>query len=328
MPPIKEKKRMQRISHMLLEMAAGNFFYRLDRSDKNDNVEALVIVLNMLAEEIQESFLHQGYVNSQGTTKQIVQMCFMLDEDAIIRMINQRASTILSTLYSNIIDRSFDSFLTNDSKNKWEKLWKTLNGKDFYDTSIELTFVTREKLLLPNQCYITTFKREKEVQRKTLVTVFHYSNGYRELEKNLKQSVVKFRNKHGQYFQGPSNQPIKQKLRLSYEDIRKIREGHNIIINNLDKELPSIKDFAHQLGTNEFKLKYGFKELYGTSVYRFLVQERLRKAKMLVQYSDMALKSIAHMTGFKSDPHFSRAFKKQYGFPPSELRKRSLKDDK
>ncbi len=327
MAPIKEKKRMQRINQMLLEMAAGNFFYRLDRSDKNDNVEALVIVLNMLAEEIQESFLHQGYVNSQGTTKHIVQMCFMLDENAIIRMINQRTSTILSTLYSNIIDRPFDSFLTEDSKIKWGKIWKILIEKDFYDTSIGLTFVTKDKLLLPNQCYITTFKREKTIQRKTLITVFHYSNSYRELEKNLRKSVVRFKNNQGQYLQGIINQPIKQKLRLSYEDIRKIREGHNIIINNLDKELPSIKDFAHQLGTNEFKLKYGFKELYGTSVFRFLIQERLRKAKMLIQYSDLAIKSIAHMTGFKSDPHFSRAFKKQYGIPPSELRKSSIKSD-
>lgn len=209
---------------------------------------------------------------------------------------------------------------------KWQHIRKVIQRKNFYDTSLELSFVTKDKLLLPNHCYITTFKGNKEAQGKTLVTVIHHCKGYLELEKNLKQSVIKFKNKQEQSFQGKTLKSQKQKLRLSYHDIGKLRKGHDIIINNLEKELPSIKDFALQLGTNEFKLKYGFKELYGTTVYRFLIQERLRKAKMLTQHSDMPLKSIAHMTGFKSIPHFSRTFKKRYGYAPSALRKKSLKE--
>ena len=115
---------------------------------------------------------------------------------------------------------------------------------------------------------------------------------------------------------------------MSFEDIRKIREGHDIIINNLEMDFPSLKDFALQLGTNEFKLKYGFKELYGTSVYRFLKEERMRKSKMMIQYSGQSLKTSAQMTGFKSMAHFSRTFKKRYGYTPSELRKKALNGDK
>ena len=55
---------MQRINQMLLEMASGNFFYRLERSTKNDSLESLAISLNILAEEIQETMLHQGYVKT------------------------------------------------------------------------------------------------------------------------------------------------------------------------------------------------------------------------------------------------------------------------
>lgn len=89
-------------------------------------------------------------------------------------------------------------------------------------------------------------------------------------------------------------------------------------------DFPSLKDFALQLGTNEFKLKYGFKELYGTTVHRFLMEERLRKSKMMIQFTDQSLKSIAHTTGFKSISHFSRTFKKRYEYAPSELRKKTL----
>ncbi|WP_146032831.1 AraC family transcriptional regulator, partial [Arenibacter sp. NBRC 103722] len=75
--------------------------------------------------------------------------------------------------------------------------------------------------------------------------------------------------------------------------------------------------------TNEFKLKYGFKELYGTTVFKYLVQERLRKAKTLVQYTQLNFKSIAKMVGFKSVPHFSRTFSEQYGYSPKIFRKKS-----
>ena len=99
-----------------------------------------------------------------------------------------------------------------------------------------------------------------------------------------------------------------------------IRDVHDMILNNLDRDLPQLKDLALQMGTNEYKLKYGFKQLYGTTVFRFLTHERLRKTKTLIQHSDLSLKEIAHMTGFKSAAHFSRAFKDKYGLSPSELR--------
>jgi AraC-like DNA-binding protein len=99
-----------------------------------------------------------------------------------------------------------------------------------------------------------------------------------------------------------------------------IRKVHDMIINDVKKDLPKLKDLALQMGTNEFKLKYGFKQLYGTTIFKFLVQERLRKAKTLIQYTSLSIKTIAHMTGFKSIPHFSRAFKEKYGKSPSDLR--------
>ena len=174
--------------------------------------------------------------------------------------------------------------------------------------------------MVPSACYITTFKSEDSKMKKTLVTVVHHSNDRDRLEKELKRSVTTSKKKKG----NNDTHSKKPKLRLSFEDIKKLSKGRDIIINNLEKDFPSLKDFALQIGTNEFKLKYGFKELYGTSVYRFLKNERLRKSKMLVQYSDLHIKTIAHMTGFKSIPHFSRSFKKQYGYTPSALRKKSL----
>ena len=149
---------MQRVYRILLEMASGNFFYRLEHSGKNDSMEALEVVLNMLAEEIQESLLHQSYVNSKGTMRHIVQMGFMLDGEGIIQLVNQKACGILSYRHADMIKKPFDTFLTKDSKKKWQDTWKKLQEKDLLDTSLELSFRTSKELQLSNSCYITTIK--------------------------------------------------------------------------------------------------------------------------------------------------------------------------
>lgn len=315
---------MERINQMLLEMASGNFFYRLERSSKNDNLEAISISLNMLAEEIQETLIHQGYVNSNQHIVEIVQMGYVLDDAGCIEIANQKACNILSVVHADIIGKPFDVFLENHSKKIWKDTWHILKQKDFDDLSLELKFISKGGLIIPKTCYITTCKGKGKDFCKTLISAIHHSTSQDHLELDLKQRVIQFSNNKRQPSDDAQGNRQKQKIRLTFEDIHKIREGHNIIINNLEKDLPSLKDFALQLGTNEFKLKYGFKELYGTTVHRFLMEERLRKSIMMIQFSGQSIKAIAQMTGFKSISHFSRSFKKRFGYTPSDLRKKSL----
>lgn len=318
MSPLRTEHRMQEIQHMLLEMAGGNFFYRLETSDRNDNVEALAIVLNMLAEEIQESFYHQGYVSSKGTTEHLVQMSFLLDGNGMVQMANQKACTILSKLHGNIVQKPFSDLLTEASQTDWDQKWKTIGKKSFYDMAIPLSFLTNEDLVVPNRCHITSIRSEADGSHNVLITVVHTVTG-RTYAKERSQTAINT-DPNSTISKKKGTRP---KVKLSYEDIRKIREGRDMILNNLQMDLPNLKDLAHQLGTNEFKLKYGFKELYGTTVFKYLVQERLRKAKTLVQYTQLNFKSIAKMVGFKSVPHFSRTFSEQYGYSPKIFRKKS-----
>lgn len=323
-----KSKRLKQVRNMLLEMGSGDFFYRVERSVKNDNIEALVMALNMMAEEFEAAMVHQGYVNANQTIRHIVLMSFILDSRGYIEMVNQQTCTILSYLCEDIIGNPLEDFLDETSLKKWRSSFKILQRKEFYDTSVELTFKTKQGLLVPSACYISTYLKYNGAKGKTLLTVVKHSKNHLESELDLKKDFVQFKNGPDEQLNKASKQPTKQKVRLSYDDIRKLREARDLLINNLEKDFPSIKEFALQIGTNTFKLKYGFKELYGTSVYRFLKNERLRKAKMLIQYGDRPFKSIAHMTGFKSVPHFSRTFKKQFGYTPTELRKRSSSDDK
>ena len=139
--------------------------------------------------------------------------------------------------------------------------------------------------MIPHTGYVSSCLGEGMNVNKILLIVVLLTNDGHERDERQKHAIYlnEVDSVENNLNKGNSNQT---RIRLSFADIRKIREGRNIILNNLEAELPSLKDFAHQLGTNEFKLKYGFRELYGTSVYRFLLQERLRKAKMLIQRAD------------------------------------------
>ncbi|WP_052188302.1 helix-turn-helix domain-containing protein [Cellulophaga sp. Hel_I_12] len=324
---ISKKERIKDIKAMLLEMASGNFFYRLERYAKNDNLEAISISLNMLAEEIQATNYHQGFSNSNSPILDLVQMSFIIDKNGTIEMANQQACNILSVLMSDVIGTPFISFLEPSSQITWKALENNLIQKKISESSLELKFKTKSDLLIPKIAYVTSFHTLHSKIPKLLITIIHHSNHQKKLDKELKTSISQYIEEEYKSERTTENQPTKSKIRLSFEDIRKIRKGRDILLSNLKADFPLLRDFALLLGTNEFKLKYGFKELYGTTVHRFLMNERFRNAQMMIQFSDESLKSIAHINGFKSISHFSRSFKKRYGYAPSVLRKKSRNKD-
>ncbi len=188
--------------------------------------------------------------------------------------------------------------------------------------SINLCFMNNEKLVIPNQCFITALKNKVDGTHNIMVTIVHPTMG-KPSKKLRDQQVVRTDLDD----MSSENSKARPKVRLSYEDIRKIREGRNMILNNLQMDIPNLKDLARQLGTNEFKLKYGFRELYGTTVFKYLLQERLRMGKTLVQYTKLNFKTIAKMAGFKSVPHFNRVFQEQYDSSPKVFREKAKSEE-
>ena len=79
---------------------------------------------------------------------------------------------------------------------------------------------------------------------------------------------------------------------------------------------------AHIAGINDFKLKNGFKQLYGTTVFGFLFEERMQQAMIMLTETETAIKEISISIGYKNLPNFTAAFKKRFGYPPSFVRKK------
>ncbi|MGM5631458.1 AraC family transcriptional regulator [Apibacter raozihei] len=106
---------------------------------------------------------------------------------------------------------------------------------------------------------------------------------------------------------------------LKKKDIDKIYAVREIIINNLNKNI-SLIELAHRVGTNEFMLKKGFKELFGTTVFNFWNDTKMEQAKSMIIHQDVNIKEISDLIGYKNQRHFTTAFKRKFGIPPSQLK--------
>ena len=68
-------------------------------------------------------------------------------------------------------------------------------------------------------------------------------------------------------------------------------------------------------------LQRAFAKHFGMSPKQYLIQLRMNRALELLTENKLSIKEISFICGFTDEKYFSRAFKKKYGFPPSQLRK-------
>jgi AraC-like DNA-binding protein len=83
---------------------------------------------------------------------------------------------------------------------------------------------------------------------------------------------------------------------------------------------PSLSELARIVGINEYKLKRGFKETYGTTVFGYIAEAKLERARNEILRGEKSISEIALELGYSSLQHFSAAFKKKYRINPSALR--------
>lgn len=83
---------------------------------------------------------------------------------------------------------------------------------------------------------------------------------------------------------------------------------------------PSLPELARLAGLNEFKLKKGFKEMFGQTVFGYLSDYRLADAKAQLQDRQKTASELAFELGYSSVQHFSAAFKKKFGVSPTGLK--------
>lgn len=101
------------------------------------------------------------------------------------------------------------------------------------------------------------------------------------------------------------------------EELAKLKTARNLIEENIRNPL-SLVELAKRCGLNDFKLKKGFKKVYGDTVFGYLSTLRMEKAKDLLEHN-LPVSEVADAVGYKNAHHFTVAFKKRYKVLPSKI---------
>ena len=104
---------------------------------------------------------------------------------------------------------------------------------------------------------------------------------------------------------------------LRKADVRYIKMGREYIRKNFHQPI-TLSELARNTGTNETKLKVGFKKLYGKTFTEIVRDERLLKARHLIEEGNASIKEISLMCGYESTSMFSKRFKERYGLSPGQ----------
>jgi AraC-like DNA-binding protein len=110
----------------------------------------------------------------------------------------------------------------------------------------------------------------------------------------------------------------KKSFTKDLSDIERIHQAKEILLSNLEN-LPGLVELARQVGINDYKLKRGFRQVFGTSAFKYLHDYRLEKAYQLLATEDMKVEEVASMVGFDSRSYFALAFRKKFGLNPRQF---------
>jgi AraC family transcriptional regulator len=100
--------------------------------------------------------------------------------------------------------------------------------------------------------------------------------------------------------------------------LRRLQRGKMYMENHFLVS-PGILSIAREAGISEFHFFRLFKAVYGATPYQYLLELRLRHARQLLESGKTTVSGAAYESGFADVYCLSRAFKKYYGIPPSQL---------
>ncbi|MEZ0497348.1 helix-turn-helix transcriptional regulator [Sphingomonas sp. IW22] len=81
---------------------------------------------------------------------------------------------------------------------------------------------------------------------------------------------------------------------------------------------PGTMALARQVGLNRNALQAGFKAVFGTTIFGYVREQRLRMARILIRDHGLGAAEAGYRVGFRSAAAFSVAFRRAFGHPPSQ----------
>ena len=95
---------------------------------------------------------------------------------------------------------------------------------------------------------------------------------------------------------------------------------------DLDNRIKFSKQIEKKVDVDYHTLSILFSDTEGTTIEKYIINQRIEKVKELLVYNELSLSEIAFKTGYSSVQHLSTQFKKVTGLTPSHFKQ--IKDNK
>lgn len=255
-------------------------------------------------------------------TAETIKMHFVLSGNSIMKSVKTSFVHHFQTNEHNLI-------YTSNSQKNWE--WKSNNQLELFEITFTVAFL---KKYIPNkESQIAQFLFAIENQKTCCLFYqnFRITPGMSTIIKEIIHCK-----REGTYKKMHLEAKTIQLLLLQLEQLccnscaikcslkkpesDKMHVAKELLLDNIKNPL-SLKELAHQVGTNEFTLKKDFKAIFGTTVFGYLNDFKMEKALKLLKEEGQTVTQVAEIIGYKNATHFTTAFKKKYGILPSALKK-------
>ena len=119
------------------------------------------------------------------------------------------------------------------------------------------------------------------------------------------------------YFNQSAEDPRSCPFLMDDVYLGKVKQVKDIVVDRMI-DPPSLNDLSEEVGLNLKKLKQGFKQVYGSSVFHFLFDYKMEYSRKLLDTGKYNINEVGEKVGYSTASHFIASFKKKYGITPKK----------
>ncbi len=136
------------------------------------------------------------------------------------------------------------------------------------------------------------------------------------------RNLIKIRKKLQEKYSKPENMlPGTKEQRLNSIDEKFMFRVAQVIDKHISEEEFDIEEFCSEVAMSRTQLHRKLKALTGKSASLYIRSVKLARAKQLIEEQQGTISEIAYSVGFSSPVYFTRCFREEFGYPPSDLKK-------
>lgn len=97
---------------------------------------------------------------------------------------------------------------------------------------------------------------------------------------------------------------VQRPPRLKAETIARIHHAKEILHSRIENP-PSLLELSQLVGMSDRTLRRGFQELFGTTVFSYITNQRMEWAEELLRQGDLCVAEVANLVGYSNLGHFN-----------------------